>query len=242
MGKAMRDHLILKLQGVMQAWGEHSFEGLRPSTNFPTRSALIGLLAACLGIERNNRKQQQALADSILYAVRQDEKKLVWLGINDEFAWKQHNIIKMTDYHTVKDAREDYVGLKSHETIVTQREYLLDAAFTLAVWSIEGGAYSLDQLQAAVCQPRYTPFLGRRSCPISRPLFEARVQAINADEALKMVESAAGIIYSEEDLPEIVGRNKHRHRVRDVPLPNQPRQFASRMVFVYGKENPHVSE
>lgn len=240
----MRDHLILKLQGVMQAWGEHTFEGLRPSTNFPTRSALAGLLAACLGIDRNNQKQQQALADSFLYAVRQDEKKLVWSmrNGNDELTLETCNVIKMTDYHTVKDAREDYVGLKSHETIITQREYLLDAAFTVAIWNTEGAAYSLDALQTAVCKPHYTPFLGRRSCPITRPLFDCRVQAINSDEALKLVEPAAGVIYSEDDLPVMAGRNKHRHRVRDVLLPNQPRQFASRMVYVYGKENQHVSE
>ena len=225
----MRDYLILKLQGVMQAWGEHTFEGLRPSTNFPTRSALTGLLAACLGIDRNNRQQQQALANSFLYAVRQDKT--------------EHSVIKMTDYHTVKDAREDYIGLKSHDTIITQREYLLDAAFTVAIWNTEGADYSLEQLKAAVCQPRYTPFLGRRSCPITRPLYESRVQAVNSDEALKLIEPVAGVIYSEEDLPDVIGRNKHRHRVRDVPLPNQPRQFASRMVYVYGKENlivPHL--
>lgn len=224
----MRDYLILKLQGVMQAWGEHTFEGLRPSTNFPTRSALVGLLAACLGIDRNNRKQQQALANSFLYAVRQDET--------------EHKLVKMMDYHTVKDAREDYVGLKSHETIITQREYLLDAVFTVAIWNTDAAEYSLDQLKVAVCQPRYTPFLGRRSCPITRPLYEDLVKAINSDEALKLIEPITGVIYSEEDLLEILGRNKHRHRVRDVPLPNQPRQFASRMVYVYGKENSHVSE
>lgn len=224
----MRDYLILKLQGVMQAWGEHTFEGLRPSTNFPTRSALTGLLAACLGIDRNDRQQQQSLANSFLYAVRQDET--------------EHSIIKMMDYHTVKDAREDYVGLKSHDTIITQREYLLDAVFTVAIWNTEGADYSLDQLQAAVCQPRYTPFLGRRSCPITRPLYESRVQAVNSDEALNLIEPVAGVIYSEDDVPEILGRKTPRHKVRDVPLPSQPRQFASRMVYVYGKENADVSE
>ncbi len=224
----MRDYLILKLQGVMQAWGEHTFEGLRPSTNFPTRSALTGLLAACLGIDRNDRQQQQALANSFLYAVRQDKT--------------EHNVIKMTDYHTVKDAREDYVGLKSHDTIITQREYLLDAAFTVAIWNTEGAEYSLDQLKAAVCQPRYTPFLGRRSCPITRPLYESCVQAINSDEALKLIEPVAGVIYSEDNAADILGRKIPRHKVRDVPLPNQPRQFASRMVYVYGKEKTHVPE
>ena len=224
----MRDHLILKLQGVMQAWGEHTFEGLRPSTNFPTRSAMVGLLAACLGIDRDDRQKQQALADSFLYAVRQDETG--------------RNVIKMSDYHTVKDAREDYIGLKSHDTIVTQREYLLDAAFTAAIWNTDEAAYSLDQLQEAICQPHFTPFLGRRSCPITRPLFENRIQAVHANEALKLVEPGTGIIYSEEDLPDAASINKHRYRVRDVPLSNQPRQFASRMVFVYGKENSDVSK
>jgi len=224
----MRDHLILKLQGVMQAWGEHTFEGLRPSTNFPTRSAILGLLGACLGVDRTDRNQQQALADSIQYAVRQDESDF--------------NVIKITDFHTVKDARENYTGLKSHDTIITQREYLLDALFTVAIWNLEGSEYSLDRLEKAVCKPHYTPFLGRRSCPVTRPLFEKRVQAVNSDEALKMVEPRSGVIYSEENLPELIGRNKHRHRVRDVPLPNQPRQFASRMIYVYGKESPNVSE
>ncbi len=220
----MRDHLILKLQGVMQAWGEHTFEGLRPSANFPTRSAILGLLGACLGVDRADRNQQQALADSIQYAVRQDDSDF--------------NVIKITDFHTVKDARENYTGLKSHDTIITQREYLLDAMFTAAIWNLEGSDYSLDRLEKAVCKPHYTPFLGRRSCPVTRPLFERRVQAVNSDEALKMIEPGSGVIYSEENLPELVGRNIHCHRVRDVPLLNQPRQFASRMIYVYGKGKP----
>ncbi|MDD3620337.1 MAG: type I-E CRISPR-associated protein Cas5/CasD, partial [Desulfobulbaceae bacterium] len=65
----MTDFLILKLQGPMQAWGEHTFEGKRPSGNFPTRSALLGLLGACLGIRRNNRERLQQLADSVCFAV-----------------------------------------------------------------------------------------------------------------------------------------------------------------------------
>ncbi len=235
----MRDHLILKLQGVMQAWGEHTFEGLRPSTNFPTRSALTGLLGACLGIDRTDRQQQQALADSFQYAVRQDEAKPVWMMRQGVSEWKPFNMIKITDYHTVKDARADYVGLKSIETIQTWREYLLDAAFTVAVWNFDGARYSLDQIQKAICKPHYTPFLGRRSCPLTRPLFEDRVQAVNSDEALKLVKPVSGVIYSEEDIP---GKHNHRHKVRDVPLSTQPRQFASRMVYVYGKDNQNVPE
>ena len=236
----MRDHLILKLQGVMQAWGEHTFEGLRPSTNFPTRSAIIGLLGACLGIDRGNRQGQQALADSFQYAVRQDAQRTVW---NENASKPQSfNTLKMTDYHTIKDARADYVGLKSHETIQTWREYLYDASFSVAIWNTEQAVYSLNNLQSAINKPRYTPFLGRRSCPLTRPLFEDRVQAINALEALNLVEPNNGIIYSEETLSDVPDRNVQHHRVRDVPMTEQPRQFSSRMVNVYGKEKTNVSD
>lgn len=224
----MRDHLIIKLQGVMQAWGEHTFEGIRPSANFPTRSALIGLLGACLGIKRSDRESQQALADSFLYAVRHDSRS--------------YQTIKLTDYHTVKDARAEYAGLKSHDTIQTWREYLYDATFTLAIWNTDNAHYSLDAIQAAVQKPVYTPFLGRRSCPLTRPLFEDRVTAVNALEALDLVSQDDGLIYSEEELSLFPGRNHQRHRVRDIPLIRQPRQFASRMINVYGKRKPDVSD
>lgn len=48
----MNEYMILNLRGVLQSWGGHTFEDYRPSNLFPTRSGLIGLLAACLGIDK----------------------------------------------------------------------------------------------------------------------------------------------------------------------------------------------
>ena len=50
----MSRYLILRLDGPMQAWGSHTFEDFRPSNLFPTRSGLLGLLGACLGIDRGD--------------------------------------------------------------------------------------------------------------------------------------------------------------------------------------------
>ena len=222
----MKDFLILKLQGPMQSWGEHTFEGLRPSANFPTRSGLLGLLGACLGIARNDRERLQALADSVGIAVRVDRRSITGKdGISRELP-----MVKMTDYHTVKDARENYAGLKSHETIQTWREYLYDAEFTVALWIQPSAAITLDDLEAAVKRPLFTPYLGRRSCPISRPLFHSCVQAANELEALKIVRPHGGTIYSEERA------DVRMKRVRDVPLIHQPRQFAGRNLYVHGGE------
>ncbi len=218
----MRDFLILKLQGPMQAWGEHTFEGLRPSGNFPTRSGILGLLGACLGIRRTELDRLRGLAGSVGIAVRRDERK-------------DRRIMKITDYHTVKDARVEYSGLKSHETIQTWREYLLDARFTAAIWNHEGAVISLDTIEEAVKKPFFTPFLGRRSCPLTRPLFEKRLTADDPINALRKIEPHSGTIYSDEG-----AEDTRRLRVRDVPIVRQPRQFTDRNVFVYGGD--HVPE
>lgn len=226
----MRDYLILKLHGPMQAWGEHTFEGKRPSGNFPTRSALLGLLGACLGIRRNEPERLQQLADSVAFAVRKEER----FRTRGDGRKTPLPIIKATDYHTVRNAREEYAGLESHETIQTWREYLFDAAYTVAVWSTEAATVSLAEVEQALKTPHFTPYLGRRSCPLSRPLFEKTLSAADACTALDAVPSEGGVIYSEEP-----GETR-TIRMRDVPLVRQPRQFASRNVYVYGGSN--VSE
>lgn len=217
----MRDYLILKLQGPLQAWGRESFEGLRPSELFPGRSALLGLLGACLGIERIDREGLQALASSVSFAVRVD-----------------HQGQKMTDYHTVKNAREDYRGLKSHDTIQTWREYWQDAFYTVAVWSNDDASISLDSIEQALKMPSFTPVLGRRSCPLARPLFDVRVSAVSAMAALASNGETGGTVYSEEFSDKAIPIKK-----RDVPIIHQPRQFASRILYMSnGQGCEHVSE
>ncbi|MDO8843402.1 type I-E CRISPR-associated protein Cas5/CasD [Methylicorpusculum sp.] len=217
----MRDYLILKLQGPMQAWGRESFEGLRPSELFPGRSALLGLLGACLGIDRIDREGLQALASSVSFAVRVD-----------------HQGQKMTDYHTVKNAREDYRGLKSHDTIQTWREYWQDAFYTVAVWNNDNATLSLDRIEHALKRPHYTPVLGRRSCPLARPLLDNRVSAESALAALALSGDTGGTVYSEECTDNAIPIKK-----RDTPIIHQPRQFASRTLYMsHGQGGEYVSE
>jgi len=217
---AKREYLLIKLQGPMQAWGKETFEGLRPSDLFPGRSALLGLLAACMGIDRTDRTSQQALAASVIYAVRVDRQG-----------------IKMTDYHTVKDARENYHGLKSHDTIQTWREYWQDAIFTVAIGSLEQAEVTLSDIEQALTKPVYTPVLGRRSCPIAYPLLARKVMADNVADALNL-DGVVARIYSEEYSEDAIPLRK-----RDVPIIHQPRQFSSRMVYMsQAKGEMHVSE
>jgi CRISPR system Cascade subunit CasD len=228
-GIIMPEFLILKLQAPMQAWGEHTFEGLRPSANFPTRSGVLGLLGACLGIRRNEPERLVELADSVGMAVRVDERRITrWDGTS-----RALQMMKITDYHTIQNARVYYSGLRSHETIQTWREYLFDAEFTVALWSHPNAPLSLTQLVEAVGRPVFTPYLGRRSCPIAQPLLHTLLEAADVIEAFKRMIPCGGTIYSEE---KIEGQEVRMKRVRDVPLVHQPRQFAGRNIYIYGGE------
>jgi CRISPR system Cascade subunit CasD len=214
----MKPYLILRLSGPMQAWGQPTFEGTRPTASFPTRSGLLGLIGACLGIRRSDKTALQNLADSVRFAVRCD---------NHAVEGREIPTVNLTDYHTVQNAREDYRGLKSHDTIQTWREYLCDAHFTVALWCTENSVYTLQQLTNAVQKPYFTPYLGRRSCPLTYPLYVANCEAVDPKQALAQFEGR-GVIYSEE----AINDDDRRYRVRDEPIVALPRQFAAREWFV----------
>lgn len=210
----MRRFLILKLQGPMQAWGDHTYEDYRPTMAFPSRSGLLGLLGACLGIRRNDQEGQQRLSLSLRFAVRVDGE-----------------LHRLTDFHTVLDARK--VGGKVNEhPVVSRREYLVtasaDAGFSVALWETESAEVTLPQLVQALRRPVFTPTLGRRSCALARPLYQSEIEAVDAVAALAQVPPVGGIIYSEEgnaDFPQM--------RVRDEPVIVRPRQFETRRVYVH---------
>lgn len=226
----MREFLIVKLQGAMQAWGEHTFEDYRPSHIFPTRSAVVGLLGACLGIDRADIQSRTDLNASFELTVRADRRKVQ----KEQFGQIKEKTLKMqkmTDYHTVLDARK-VNGTPRSDAIVSYREYLCDAEFTLALDFRSNAVFSLEKVKAAIQKPYYTPFLGRRSCPIQRPLFENVILAEGAQQALAQIEPKKGTLYSEQMLEGSVPM-----RIRDIPIQDPVRQFATRTIYILGDEN-----
>lgn len=222
----MPEFLILRLDGPMQAWGTHTFEDFRPSNLLPTRSGLLGLLGACLGLERGDLTGQAQLAASVEFTVRVDTQ-LSRSGGGRPVAKPG---IKLPDFHTVMDARK-VDGSVNKFPVVSRREYLFDAAFTIIVGSKPNAPVSLEHIAEALRRPCYTPTLGRRSCPPTRPLLEGQVEAVNALTALSQTEPAGGLIYSEAE------KSGQPLRMRDVPMHGKTRQFATRLVYLH-KEPP----
>ena len=216
----MTQFLILRLQGVLQAWGKHTYEDYRPSEVFPTHSGLIGLLAACLGIERTQAEQLEQLGRSFIYAVRLDKRSV--------------SMRKLTDFHTILAARK-VDGSKNSNPVVSHREYLCDAQFTVAIQLTSEASWTLEKWKDALQRPVFTPFLGRRSCPITAPLYDNLLEAEDLVAALKQVAPHDGVIYSAWK-----GDSFNRLVVRDVPRYHQHRQFDTRSVYIHASEDENV--
>lgn len=172
----MADYLLLRLYGPLASWGEIAVGETRHSAVHPSRSALLGLLGAALGIERNDDLGQQALSDGYRFGI-----KLESVGS------------PLRDYHTVqigvpprkavfRSRRQELLADKV-ETVLSTREYRCDSLALVAVEALPAARWRLDELAAALHRPHFPLYLGRKSCPLALPLAPRTVSAPTLREA-----------------------------------------------------------
>lgn len=130
--------LLLRLAGPMQSWGVDSRFSRRETLRHPTKSGVLGLLAAAKGLRRTDPLQELL---GLRFGVRVDQPGVL-----------------MHDFHTAHDWRS------GASMPLSTRYYLADAVFVAAV---EGDSALMETLDHAVRHPRFPLFLGRRSCPVS---------------------------------------------------------------------------
>lgn len=161
----MTQFLGFRLAGILSSWGDVAVGDIRSSWPAPSASALSGLLAAALGIQREDKPGQQALLQT-RFAVRLD-----------------HPGAPLRDYHTVQSARtearaapfrtrKDELERGKVGTKLTERTYWTGQVSTILAW---GG--DLAAMEAALRRPAFFLSLGRRACPPTRPLGPHLVEA-----------------------------------------------------------------
>lgn len=170
-------YLLFRLYGPMSSWGDIAVGETRPSFAHPTKSAVLGLVAAALGIRRDEEVKHQHFAESLGFAVCVEN-----LGV------------PLADYHTAQvpsgkerycTRRQELSGEKSElNTILSTRDYRSDGLYTIMLWYRKQGEWSIEQIKTKLEQPEFVLYLGRKSCPVALP-FEAQVvDAISLVEAL----------------------------------------------------------
>jgi CRISPR system Cascade subunit CasD len=141
--------LLLRLAGPMQSWGTTSRFDQRDTGKEPSKSGVVGLLAAALGIDRENWTDLEPLT-RLLMGVRHDRSG-----------------VQKRDYQTAQHIiSADHS--KIHETAVTTREYLADAAFLVGL-ECEDLAL-LERIHTALGDPVWPLALGRKSYVPSEPI------------------------------------------------------------------------
>lgn len=173
----MAEYLLFRLYGPIASWGEIAVGESRHSAAYPSRSALVGLLAAALGIRRDDDEAQLALASGCRIAV-----KVLSAGT------------PLRDYHTVqappqrknlvyRTRAQELANRQVLETLLSMREYRCDSLAVVAVEALSSARWTLDELRTALRNPVFPLYLGRKSCPPALPLAPEVITAGNLANA-----------------------------------------------------------
>jgi CRISPR system Cascade subunit CasD len=156
----------------MQSWGYASRFTRRTTALFPTKSAMVGLLSAALGIDKYCQDESAKIAP--LAALR-----CVSVHLPRRIRDTELPIRLLVDYHTIGggyDKKADSMKKpRSAEgtvlgTILSERHYLLDARFGIL---LEGNRSFLEQIAASLRNPKWGLWLGRKCCLPASPLLAA---------------------------------------------------------------------
>lgn len=140
--------LLLRLAGPMQSWGTTSRFDQRDTGKEPSKSGVVGLLAAALGIDREQRNHDLQKLAALTMAVRHDRP----------------GVLKR-DFQTAGCAASDTMiradGSVSKDGVTSHRDYLADAVFLVG---LEGPDRALlERAHAALRNPVWPLALGRKS-------------------------------------------------------------------------------
>ena len=192
--------LLLRLAAPMQSWGCGSKFDTRMTQREPTKSGVLGMLAAAAGVRRDDTDALKELS-RLKFGVRVDREGTL-----------------LHDFHMVHAEKASYV---------THRYYLCDAVFLCGLESDDDE--TLQRLCLSLTHPVYPLFLGRRSCPPTLPVvlgvrskdlasaLEEEPRLVQSEDDLRIVTDAG-----QDDPGAAV--------VKDVPLSFSPyrREFGYR--------------
>ena len=116
------DYLLFRIYGPMASWGEIAIGESRHSARYPGKSAIIGLMAAALGIRRKASEEQLQMQNGYATAV-----KVYSAGdfLCDFHTAQVPDSVGGFTYRTRRD--ELFFGCERLETILSSREYRTDA-------------------------------------------------------------------------------------------------------------------
>lgn len=230
-------YLALMLDAPLQSWGFASRFQRRTTGLHPTKSGVIGLTSASMGLAKGSDEEHDMLPE-----LTKLKMSSIAIPRDMEGPSSPLPVLRLEDYHTVLDTRRAS-GKMNEDAVVTRRQYLLDARFGVI---LAGHRSVLERVAVALGDPVWGVWFGRKSCipaePVYRGLFETEAQAQHELIGNRSIEEFTAVI-------EVEGFAEGTDSLSDQPIsfgdgtssgPDK-RQFAVRRIkLVPGRsiENP----
>ncbi|WP_102279167.1 type I-E CRISPR-associated protein Cas5/CasD [[Lactobacillus] timonensis] len=131
--------LTLKLTAPLQSYGNEATFDRRTSYHCPSKSAVLGMIAAALGYRRDDPRIPEL--NQLAFAVRVDQPGQ-----------------PLTDFQIVEYQKSKTKFARK----LTYRDYLQDAVFMVA---LGGDDDEIDRIEWALHHPKFQLYLGRRANP-----------------------------------------------------------------------------
>lgn len=160
----MAGFLTFALVAPIASFGAIAVGERRPGWDRPARSAVLGLIGACLGLEREDDAAQAALASGYGLALLCHAPGRL-----------------LADYHTAQvpptrgrrrfATRAEELRAPDLATILSRRDYRTGAWHLAALWTHgPDPRWTLPEIADAMRAPVFVPYLGRKACPLGLPL------------------------------------------------------------------------
>lgn len=175
----MTEFLVFTLYAPLASWGDEAVGEVRGSWDRPSRSAILGLTAAALGLTRDAETELAELDAMVGMAVRVARS-------GSAFA----------DYHTAQyptgvalrkfkpATRKAALECAEPETTLSRRTLREDALHVVALWERRPARWALSDLSAALRAPVFLLYAGRKANALGLPLGGRVVPALSIAEAL----------------------------------------------------------
>jgi CRISPR system Cascade subunit CasD len=147
--------LLLRLEGPLQSWGSRARWDVRDTGTAPTKSGIVGLLGCALGYGVGDQRLQKELDAGLRFGYRVERPGSI-----------------LNDFQTITGNLQTAEGKRREGTIISPRFYLEDAAFLVGLAARDQTSDLLDRCKAALEDPVWPLFLGRKSCIPTRPIFD----------------------------------------------------------------------
>lgn len=163
----MKKYLPLRFSGVLQYFSDNNAIGFRQTYNtslYPTKAAVVGLIAAAFGYNRDDTKIQELFnALSLKYEIVKPPIIL------DDF--QTVNALKSQSNYMNKYSKgtkfKTMAGGYREAHLIKHVQYLQNAEFIVY---ISGSEQLLLDIFNAIQDPVYSLYLGKRSCIPNKPI------------------------------------------------------------------------